>query len=137
MGEPLATDQIATEDDDIIIEWNPVMVEQAIYKAAKRISKGVMMADQAFRNFKEAEHNFDIVEAKCYVGLVGVPANAKKYHVVLDEGVQAARDALIVAEAVYKKMDRNMKAIQGELDAYRSIGTSVRQAYQTAGTGER
>jgi hypothetical protein len=129
--------EISEEDDDIIIEWNPLMVESAIYKAAKRISKGVKMADQAYRAFQAADHAFDKAEAKCYVGLEGVPAHARKYHVTLDEDVIAAREARDVAEAVYKLYDRNMKAIQGELDAYRSIGTSVRQAYQTAGTGER
>lgn len=129
--------ELTEEDDDITIDWNPVMVEQAIYTAAKRISKGVTKADKAFRDFQKADHAFDKAEAKCYVGLEGVPAHARKYHVILDEDVQAARDMRDIAEAVYKLMDRNMKAIQGELDAYRSIGTSVRQAYQTAGVGER
>lgn len=128
---------LSDEDDDVRVDWSPVMVEQEIYKAAKRISKGVMKADAAFKAFKAAEHHFDRVEARVYINLVGVPANAKKYHLALDEEVIEARDAMDAAEAVYKMMDRNMKAIQGELDAYRSIGTSVRQAYQSAGVGER
>jgi hypothetical protein len=131
------SDFIADEDDDITIEWNPVMVEQSIYKAAKRIAKGVKMADKAYRAFQVADHAFDKAEAVAYLGLEGVPAHARKYHVTLDEDVIAAREARDIAEAAYKLLDRNMKAVQGELDAYRSIGTSVRQAYQTAGTGER
>jgi len=37
-----------------------------------------------------------------------------------------ARD---LADAEHRLMDRNMKALERKLDAYRSIGTSVRQAY--------
>ena len=118
-------------------EWNPASIEQAIYEASQRISTGVMKADTAFRAFQRADHDFDIAEAKAYLALNGMPVHARKFEVTLNEDVQAARDARDVAEAAYKLMDRNMKAIQGELDALRSIGTSVRQAYATAGIGER
>jgi hypothetical protein len=131
------TDPIANEDEDITVDWNPVMVEQAIYTAAKRIAKGVVKADKAYRAFQVADHAFDKAEAIAYLALDGIPAHARKYHVTLNEDVIAARDARDVAEAAYKLLDRNMKAVQGELDAYRSIGTSVRQAYQSAGVGER
>lgn len=126
-------------DDDVHIDWNPVMVEQAIYKTAQRISKGVMAADKAYREFLRADHDFDKAEARAYVGeaLQSCPAHERKYRMVLDPNVEAARDKRDIADAVYRLMDKNLKAIQGELDALRSIGTSVRQAYATAGTGER
>lgn len=123
------------EDDDITVEWNPVMVEQHIYRAAKRIAKGVLKASEAYRNFLEAEHAYDLSYAKAYLGCQDRPAHERKYLAELaTEQERARRD---VADAAYKLMDRNLKAIQGELDALRSIGTSVRQAYATAGVGER
>lgn len=124
-----------TDDEDIIVEWNPVMVEQAIHKCAQRIAKGVMKASEAYRNFLEADHQFDLAFAKAYLRCNDRPAHERKYLAELEtENERAKRD---VADAAYKLMDRNLKAIQGELDALRSIGTSVRQAYATAGVGER
>lgn len=117
------------------IDWNPVMVEQAIYKAAQRIAKGVMAADTAYRNFLKAEHDYDLAFAKAYLRHGDRPAHERKYLAEIDcEDQRQARD---VADAAYKLMANNQRAIQGELDALRSIGTSVRQAYATAGIGER
>ena len=119
-------------------EWNPATIEKAVYEAAQRISTGVMKADAAFRAFLKADHAFDVVEAKVYLGLPeNMPVHKRKFEVTLNADVQAARDARDVADAAYRLMDRNMRAIQGELDALRSIGVSVRQAYATAGVGER
>lgn len=57
----------------------------------------------------------------------GSPAHCCDHEATLaTEGERAARD---VADAAYRLMDRNMKALMAELDALRSIGTSVRQAY--------
>lgn len=130
---------MTVNDEDVHIDWNPVMVEQAIYRAAQRIAKGVLAADKAYRDFLKADHEFDKAEARAYLSedLQTRPVHERKFRVVLDPTVQEARDKRDVAEAAYKLMDKNMKAIQGELDALRSIGTSVRQAYQSAGTGER
>lgn len=115
------------------------MVEQSIYRAAKRIASGVMKADKAYREFLRADHDFDIAEAKKYLSdeLQTKPVHERKYRVILDEDVQAARDKRDVADATSKLMDKNMKAIQSELEAYRSIGVGVRQAYASAGVGER
>ena len=114
-------------------DWNPVTVEQAIHDCAQRIAKGVMKTDTAYRLFQKADHDYDLAAAKAYLAEDG-PAHERKYRTELatiDE--RLARDA---ADAAYRLMDRNMKALMAELDAYRSIGTSVRQAYSVAGRGE-
>lgn len=86
----------------------------------------------------EADHAFDLAEAKAYLrhgeGDKPPPAHERKYLAVIDTVEE--RNARDTAEAVYKLMDRNMKALMAELDALRSIGTSVRQAYAVAGRGE-
>lgn len=107
-----------------------------INETAGRIETGVTMVDKAFRNFLEADRDFDVEEAKEYVRLgdQGIAAHERKYRCTLatvDE--RLTRD---LAEAEYKLMDRNIKALERKLDAYRSIGTSVRQAYAVAGRGD-
>lgn len=115
------------------------MVENAIYKAAQRIAKGVLAAHKAYRDFLTADHAYDQACARSYLSdeLVSSPAHERKYRMILDAKVIACRDARDVADAAYRLVDRNMKALMAELEALRSIGTSVRQAYSTAGTGER
>lgn len=123
------------DDDDVQVDWNPVMVEQAIYRAAQRIAKGVMAADKAYRDFLKADHDYDMAFAKAYLRNGHHPAHERKYLATIQCADE--RDRRDVADAAYRLMANNQRAIQGELDALRSIGTSVRQAYAAAGTGER
>lgn len=117
-------------------EWSPASVEDAIYKASQRISNGVTKCDAAYREFLKADHAFDLAEAKAYLRArnAGSPAHCCEHEATLaTEEERAARD---VADAAYKLMDKNMKALMAELDALRSIGTSVRQAYATSNRGD-
>lgn len=117
-------------------DWNPAKVESAIHECSDRIAKGVMKADKAYRLFLQADHAYDLAVAQAYLdaGKDGAPAHERKY--LAELATAAERTARDEADAAYKLMDRNMKAIQSELDALRSIGTSVRQAYAIAGRGE-
>lgn len=115
-------------------DWNPATIEQAIHKCAERISAGVIKSDKAYRLFMEADHAYDLAVAHSYLGHSNSPAHERKYLAEIDTADERKhRDE---ADAVYRLMDRTMKAIQSELDALRSIGTSVRQAYAVAGRGE-
>lgn len=112
-------------------------MEDAIYKCAQRISIGVGKSDVAYRLFLQADQAYDVAYAKAYLDNDDGPprpAHARKYYAELATcNERQARDE---ADAAYRLVDRNMKAIQSELDALRSIGTSVRQAYAVAGRGE-
>lgn len=100
----------------------------------QRIGIGVIQCDEAYRRFLDLDHKFDIAEAKAYLRANGSPAHERKYIAIEDtEQERADRD---VADAAYRLCDRQMKALMAELDALRSIGTSVRQAYVGAGRGE-
>lgn len=97
----------------------------------------MIKVDKAYRDFLGKDLAFDVAEAKEYITLRETneyPAHEIKYRTVLS--TQDERRARDLAEAEYKLMDRNIKALERKLDAYRSIGTSVRQAYQVAGRGE-
>lgn len=114
-------------------DWSPVKVEQVINETASRIELGVLKVDKAYRAFLEADLDFDVAEAKEYLKLEEYPAHERKYRTVL--ATVDKRRSRDLSEAEYKLMDRNIKALERKLDAYRSIGTSVRQAYAVAGRG--
>jgi hypothetical protein len=114
-------------------DWNPASVEAAIHECSQRIAAGVLKSDKAYRTFLQSDHVYDLSFAHAYLAADG-PAHERKYLAEIATGDERrARDE---ADAVYRLMDRNMRAIQSELDALRSIGTSVRQAYAVAGRGE-
>lgn len=115
-------------------DWSPATVEAAIHGCSQRIAKGVLICDKAYREFLKADHDYDLAFAKAYLRLDGTPAHERKYQAEVD--TMTEREDRDIKEASYKLADRNMKAIQSELDALRSIGTSVRQAYSVAGRGE-
>jgi DNA-binding transcriptional MerR regulator len=112
-----------------LADWNPASIEAIIDETADRIEKGVVQVDAAYREYLQKDLDFDIAEAKAYVALgeEGVPAHERKYRTLLE--VTDERLARDLADADHRLMDRNMKALERKLDAYRSIGTSVRQAY--------
>lgn len=114
-------------------DWSPAAVESAIYECAQRIARGVLICDKAYREFLEADHAFDLVSAQHYVESAG-PAHQRKFEVTLRTSQERRRRD--EAEAAYRLAERNMRAVQAELEALRSIGTSVRQAYAVAGRGE-
>jgi hypothetical protein len=114
-------------------DWSPVTVEAAIHDCAQRIAKGVMRADKAYRLYLQADHEYDLAVARARLGAEGSIQDRKDKAELATAAERKARDE---ADAAYKLMDRNMRAIQSELDALRSIGTSVRQAYAVAGRGE-
>lgn len=115
-------------------DWSPARVEQEIYACSQRIATGVLKTDKAYKLLLEADRAYDLAFAKSYLKHDDDPAHARRYLAEVD--TTAERKARDEADAAYKLMDRNMKAIQSELDALRSIGTSIRQAYAVAGRGE-
>lgn len=114
-------------------EWNPVTVEQRISEIVNEIAQGVITATEAYDRFLKADHAYDLSFARAYMAYDG-PAHAKKYaaELVTDQE-RANRDA---AEVAYRLADKSNKALEQKLDAIRSIGVSVRQAYAVAGRGE-
>lgn len=114
-------------------DWNPVSVEQTINETVNEIAQGVNTASSAYDAYLTADREFDLAYARAYMRCDG-PAHAKKYQAELDtEAERIARDA---ADVAYKLADKTNKALEQKLDAIRSIGVSVRQAYQVAGRGE-
>ena len=114
-------------------DWNPVKVEQQILETVNELARSVGSASEAYEKLLTADREYDLAFAKSYMSYEGA-AHAKKYAAeIATEPERIARD---VAEAAYRLFDRSNKALERKLDALRSIGASVRQAYQDAGRGE-
>lgn len=105
---------------------NPVQIEATIRGAAERISNGVKVVSERYRDFLHADHAYDLAYAKAYRAFDG-PAHEKRY--AAEEATADEREARDDADAAYRYAERTWKALAAELDAYRSIGASVRQAY--------
>lgn len=109
---------------------NPVQVEATIRETAQRIANGVKVVSERHREFLRADHAHDLAYARAYLQADG-PAHEKRYVAELDtQEERAARDE---ADAAYQYATRQWRALSAELDAYRSIGASVRAAYSTGG----
>lgn len=114
-------------------EWNPVSVERAIVGVVDEIVDGIRKASDAYSRFLVTSHAYDLAFARSYMRYEG-PAHAKKYAAELaTEQERIDRDA---ADVAYRLIDRTNKALEKKMDALRSIGVSVRQAYAGAGRGE-
>lgn len=117
----------------MVSEWNPVSVERAMKECTDEIVAGVRKATDAYAAYLKEDADYDLAFAVAVMNFTG-PAYAKKYAAEIethDKRVQ--RDA---AEVAYRYFDRLGKALEKKLDFLRSVGVSVRQAYQEAGRGE-
>lgn len=115
-------------------ELNPAHIETAIRACAERIAKGVMVCDERYRTFLEADHLYDVAFAGAYLTSTGA-AHEKRY--VAELGTQEQRRNRDVADAAYRYADRQARALESELRAWQSVNASVRAMFAVAGTGER
>lgn len=114
-------------------ELNPVSVEKAILEIVNEISDAIIQGRDALSNMLAAKRAFEQAEARAYMRYEGA-AHAKKYAAILATEQEAIdRDA---AEVAFRFVDRTARALEKKLDAYRSLGAFVRQAYAEAGRGE-
>jgi len=113
-------------------EYNPVSIERDIRDTVNEIVKGVDIAAEAYGSFKRLEREFDLAFAQAYMAYTG-PAHAKKY--AAEIATNELRVEVDAADVAHRYADRRNKALETQLDALRSIGVSVRQAYDVAGRG--
>ena len=114
-------------------EWNPASVEKQLWETTEEISRNVLAADEAYREMKRTErvyaHSFEVA----YLDAFG-PAHEKKYRAGLATAEQL--EFKDIAEAAYRLVAAQGAALKVKVEVLRSIGTSVRQAYENAGRGE-
>lgn len=115
------------------MEINPVVVEKTILEITNEISRLIIQYRDSLASSLAASRAYTLAYAKAYMSHIG-PAHEKRYAAdIATEQELIDRDA---AEVAFRFVDRSSRAAEKKLDAFRSIGTFVRQAYQEAGRGE-
>lgn len=115
-------------------EINPVAIENAIRSCSERIAKGVVVCNDRYIAYLDADRTYDAAVARAYLEHDG-PAHERKYAAELATvELRAVRDG---ADAAYRYADRQARALENELRAWQSVGASVRAMYNVAGAGER
>ena len=114
-------------------ELNPVTVEKTILEIVNEISQAILQGRDALAASLAANRAYDLAYARAYMAYEGA-AHAKKYAAeIATEQERIDRDA---ADVAFRFVDKTARALEKKLDAYRSLGAFVRQAYAEAGRGE-
>jgi hypothetical protein len=108
---------------------NPASIEAEITAIAERIENSVPVVSRAEQDAADARRVFDIEYARAYLAAEG-SIKAKEY--VADLATAELRQAYEIAEVAFHHAQRLSRALEKKLDAKRSVGVSVRQAYGAA-----
>lgn len=124
-------DDIDMDGDDRPL--NPVETEAGIRKVARMLHRGVFVVTKAEEDFRTKDREYERAFAQAYLGYDGA-AHAKKYAAeVATQQLRAERDVLELAFNHAARLQRNLER---QLDAVRSVNTSVREMYRAeAGVG--
>lgn len=109
---------------------NPVQIEATMRELINRVSRGIKVTSDRYAEFSEADRLYDQAQARAYLEADG-PVKEREARVELVTAVE--RERRDVAEVAFRHADRLSKALDLELRAWQSIGSSVRQAYGNAG----
>lgn len=109
---------------------SPVEIEATMRELINRVSRGIKVTSDRYAEFSEADRLYDQAQARAYLDAEG-PVKEREAQVELDTAVE--RERRDVAEVAFRHADRLSKALDLELRAWQSIGSSVRQAYGNAG----
>jgi prefoldin subunit 5 len=108
-------------------DLNPVQIENRILASANTLSKTIEEMDSTLRVFQEAQREYDRARARAFLGAAG---SIPERNAQVELAVVGERDTKDVAEAAWAYARNRSRALQSELDALRSVGASVRTAYQ-------
>lgn len=123
---------MAVVDD---VEYNPVSVEKALRDILNEQAAGIITSRDAHEAFLKAERAAERAYARAYMAHQG-PQTEKKVAAKIVPEVIAAEDDRDVKDVAYKYAKDLADHLRGKLDGMRSIGASVRKAYENAGRGD-
>ena len=109
---------------------NPVEIEAGLRKVARMNFLGIRIVTEAEKEARKKAAEYDRIHANACFNHQG-PAYEKKWAAELHPDVIAAREAKDVAEVAFKHAERRQRELGKQLDALRSIGTSVRESYRS------
>jgi hypothetical protein len=111
----------------------PQAVEQAIRECSNRLAKSIPIRSERLVIKRAAERDYRRAYDRAYLSAEGPVEDRKAAARVATE---AEHDALDVADIAHREAEALARVLEKELDALRSIGTSVRSTYAVAGRGE-
>lgn len=122
----------------------PEEAERRISEQANRVARSIRICDQRYREYLEAEREFDRAWHSAYLDASDHPAHERKSIAELavlqpresDPDGLSARDRRDVADAARRYVDSQRRADELILSAWQSVSASVRATYQAAGRGE-
>lgn len=116
-------------------EYNPVSVEQEILATVNELSQGIITARDSHEASLTAEREYKRAYARAFMAHKG-PQTEKKVAANIVQAVMDAEDHRDVTNVAYTFAKDLNNTLGKKLDAIRSVGASVRQAYANAGRGE-
>ncbi|AEF57248.1 hypothetical protein [Mycobacterium phage MS810] len=116
-------------------EYNPVSVEREILETVNAISEGIIAARDALKMKLDTERAYKRAYAQAFMAHKG-PQTEKKVAANIVPEVMSAEDERDAWAVAYEYAKDTNRALSSKLDAIRSVGASVRQAYANAGRGE-
>lgn len=108
-------------------DLNPVQIERRILASANTLAQTIQEMDRNLRVFQEAQRVLDRARAKAFLGSTG---SIPERNAQVELATVSERDKKDVAEAAWQYARNRSRALHAELDALRSVGASVRTAYQ-------
>lgn len=115
--------------------FSPAAVENGIRDCVNRIAGMVKEVSDWEAKAQEARRKFDWDWAHAMLAAEGGNAEARKAHAVIE--TMQSRAKAEVAEQAFHASQRRARALDKELDAWRSLGVSARSMYGAAGVGDR
>lgn len=112
--------------------WNPVDVEKAILDAVNDAATGVVLATRSYETFLNAQRLHKKALSRAFMRHQG-PQTEKKVAAELDEEVMQLEIDRDAADVAYKYCKDLNSLLNDKLEALRSVGVSVRQAYENTG----
>lgn len=106
---------------------NPADIERKIEELANRIARGVPVVSGAEREAKAKRRDFDLAYALAYKRACNEPAHERRFSADIES--MPHREAAENAELAFRHAERTAKALEKELLAWQSIGSSVRTIF--------
>lgn len=117
------------------VEYNPVSVEKSIIGIVNEKARGIVVARDSYEAYLAAEKAYKRAYARAYMKHQG-PQTEKKVAANIADEVMAAEDDRDVKDVAYKYAKDNNELSTDKLEAMRSVGASVRKAYENTGRGD-
>lgn len=113
--------------------WSPASVEKALWETSEEVNRSPYAVNDAYVEMLRTAREYDHAVELAYLNATG-PAHERKYRALSE--CHELREAKDVADAAYRLVASQAAALKVKVETLRSIGTSVRQAYENAGRGE-